>query len=168
MRALRETKTHILFLLLSCSILLIRVCQGFSLPARITGARPKGATRLDTGISKHALLPRAGSSTGQETVVTEAVNGSHNKPQHAPSPQKDSEEGGDGLDEIDDHERELLYGETLLNGEKSFLQEIFEKLRKVNIRKKDLMPDAPPLTFNKFLTMQQKRVVVTFRYTGKR
>ena len=35
----------------------------------------------------------------------------------------------------------------------------------INIRKKDLIPDAPQLTFHKYLTMQQKRVVVTFRFT---
>jgi hypothetical protein len=68
-----------------------------------------------------------------------------------------------------DHEPELLQGVKIILGDKRCF--VDEKLEGINnftnvmIRKKDLMPDAPQLTFSKFLTMQQKRVVVTFRFT---
>lgn len=39
-------------------------------------------------------------------------------------------------------------------------------LAKVDINEEDLLPQAPAVSFRKYLTMQEKRVVVTIRYSA--
>jgi hypothetical protein len=65
-----------------------------------------------------------------------------------------------------DLEKAFKDGEKLLEG-KSCLNGINLDLMDTNftLQHDDQFPLAPHLTFQKFLTMQEKRVVVTFRYT---
>ena len=68
-----------------------------------------------------------------------------------------------------DLEKAFSYGEKLLEG-KSCLNSKWNFTLANNsttptIDPKERIPNAPHLTFSKFLTMQEKRVVVTFRFT---
>lgn len=44
-------------------------------------------------------------------------------------------------------------------------QSLYEKLESVEITPSPDLPESPPLSYDKFLTMQDKRVVVTIRYS---
>ena len=52
---------------------------------------------------------------------------------------------------------ELREGTTGINGDH------FSALEDVDVNENDLSPEAPALSFRKFLTMQEKRVIVTIR-----
>ena len=54
-----------------------------------------------------------------------------------------------------------------VNGEKEIHGDIFSNLTLVAIDDSQLLPAAPALTYKKFITMQDKRVVVTIRYSGE-
>lgn len=60
---------------------------------------------------------------------------------------------------------ELSQSNDSVNGDDS--KDPFKQLEALNVtlREDDLLPTAPPLTYDKFITMQDKRVVVTIRYS---
>lgn len=63
------------------------------------------------------------------------------------------------------HSQTLAVQETeLVNGEHPF--EVLESLNAI-VASDELLPAAPQLTYEKFRTMQDKRVVVTIRYSGE-
>ena len=68
---------------------------------------------------------------------------------------------------LDETAEALLDGEKLLDGQSCLVNGIggVNLTHAPPIRKKDLMPNAPHLSWKKFVTMQEKRVVVCFRFT---
>lgn len=65
-----------------------------------------------------------------------------------------------------DNQRIFQDCEKMLHGKRFFDDsKVVFNFTDANIDNKDLFPDAPPLTYQKYLTMQEKRVVVSFRFT---
>jgi hypothetical protein len=64
--------------------------------------------------------------------------------------------------------RSLLATITGINGDKELHSDIvFANLTAAEIDESELLPAAPPITYQKFITMQDKRVLVTIRYSGE-
>jgi hypothetical protein len=65
-------------------------------------------------------------------------------------------------------ESEVIYGAGV-NGDHLLekLQDLDSLVAQTTCDADELLPEAPPMSYNKFLTMQEKRAVVTIRYSGE-